>query len=72
IFENAPENVRFAASVAGFGLLLRDSKYKGSLTFDMVEKMTEASRKIDPFDYKKEFLEMVQAAKILGENLAKK
>ena len=72
IFENAPENVRFAASVAGFGLFLRDSKYKGSLTFDMVEKMTEASRKIDPFDYKKEFLEMVQAAKILGENLAKK
>lgn len=71
IFENAPENVRFAATVAGFGLLLRNSEHKGSLAFDMVEKMAEAARKTDPFDYKKEFLEMIRTAKKLGENLAR-
>ena len=31
-FNNASENTRFAAAAAGYGLLLRDSEYKGSLS----------------------------------------
>ncbi|MDR2661485.1 MAG: VWA domain-containing protein [Treponema sp.] len=53
----------FAASVAAFGMLLRDSPYKGNAGFDMVLAMAEQSAGEDPFGYRAGFLSMARAAR---------
>ena len=59
------EDFQFAASVAAFGMLLRDSKYSGDATFEMVEKL--ASKGIGQSDdnYRHEFLRLINAASLL-------
>ena len=42
-FASASADFRFAAAVAGFGLVLQDSPYKGSATYDDVVGWAEAS-----------------------------
>ena len=41
-FGHASDDLKFAAAVAGFGMLLRDSPYKGSLTYDGVLEIAQA------------------------------
>lgn len=41
-FKNASENLRFAASVAGFAMLLRNSEYKENTKYSMVLQMAGA------------------------------
>ncbi len=62
---------RFAASVAQFGLLLRDSAFKGSASFDKVLTAAENSRGSDFHGYRKEFIELVQKAKALDSKREK-
>ena len=62
-FESASENTRFATAVAGFGLLLRDSEYKGELSYDQVIKWANDAKDFDPFNHRAEFLLMVNKAK---------
>jgi Ca-activated chloride channel family protein len=52
-----------AASVAAFGMLLRDSPYKGNADFDMVLAMADSSLGEDRFDYRRAFLNLAEAAK---------
>lgn len=60
-FNSSSENMRFAASVAGFGMLMKQSAYKGSLTKNMVVKMAEGAVTFDPFGYRKEFINLVKS-----------
>lgn len=62
-FENASENLRFAASVAGFGMLLRDSNYKGDTNFNSIWQMANAARGNDLKNYRGEFLELIEKAR---------
>jgi Ca-activated chloride channel homolog len=62
-FADASENMRFTTSVAGFGLLLRNSSYKGTLTFDEVINWATEARTYDPFGHRSEFIELVKKAK---------
>ncbi len=57
---------RFAAAVAGFGMLLRDSHHAGDLTFNDVVGLAENSRGDDPRGYRGEFIRLVEAARDLG------
>ena len=52
------DNLRFAASVAAFGMLLKDSEYSGSADFGMV--YTLASYAAGSDEYKKEYLSLVR------------
>lgn len=61
-FGNASENLRFAASVAGFGMLLRGSRYKGSATYDSMWQIANASRGNDLRGYRSEFASLVRKA----------
>lgn len=54
------ENMRFAASVTGLGLLMKQSKYKGGLTKQMVLDLGEKATTFDPNGYRKEFIELVK------------
>lgn len=65
--EKATENFRFSASVAGFGMLLRDSKFKGDLTYDTVLAMAKNSQGKDPEGYRAEFIRLVEACALLSK-----
>jgi len=62
-FDRASEDLRFAAAVAGFGMLLRDSPHRGNLTYESVLEEAGASLGRDPSGYRKEFVELVRKAK---------
>ncbi len=56
--EDPGDDWRFAGAVSEFGMLLRDSEYKGTSTFDSVRKLTNAGDN----ELRKEFLELVDLA----------
>lgn len=56
---------RFAAAVASFGMILRDSPYKGTSSFDSVIGLAEDSLGSDRYGYRREFLQLVQRARQL-------
>jgi Ca-activated chloride channel family protein len=59
------DRFRFAASVAGYGLLLQNSSFKGNLTWDMVQSLASRSLGADPFSYGREFLQLLEMARQL-------
>jgi len=62
-FQNNPsEAFRFASSVVEFGLLLRDSTYKGTASYEQVLSRSENAIGSDPYGYRLEFYELVQKA----------
>ncbi len=62
-FELATENSRFASCVAGLGLYLKDSEYKGNLTLNMVQQWTESAISFDPYGFRREFANIVNSYK---------
>ncbi len=65
-FERASEDLRFAASVAQFGLLLRQSTFKGAANYDDVVRAAELARGPDAEGYRSEFVFLVKTAKQLA------
>jgi Ca-activated chloride channel family protein len=57
---------RFAAAVAAFGLVLRDSEYKGSATFDQVLTLARNSQGEDVDGERAEFMRIVESARTLA------
>ena len=66
------ENLSFAASVASFGMVLRDSKFKGNSSFSLAERLARSSKGVDEHGYRTEFIKIVELAELLYEGEAKK
>jgi len=66
-FSEVSPDFRFATAVAGFGMLLRDSEYKGTLTYAQILEWAVQSQKKDPFGYRREFVELVRNAQAIGK-----
>lgn len=64
-FESASADLRFAASVAAFGMLLRDSEYAAQATFARVRAWAESARADDPGGLRADFVELVEKAERL-------
>jgi Ca-activated chloride channel homolog len=64
-FTESSENMRITASIAGFGMLLRDSKYKGSLTYQQVLNFISSANSYDPNSYRTELHSIVNKASTL-------
>lgn len=62
-FVDAPQDARFATSVAAFAELLRGGKYSAAMSYDDVVKIANAAKGPDEFGYRSEFVQMVRAAK---------
>jgi Ca-activated chloride channel homolog len=60
------DRFRFSAAVAGFGMLLRNSDYKGTASYDDVIKLATGSKGDDEDGYKNEFIRLVKLAKHQG------
>ena len=57
------EEFKFSAAVAGFGLLLRDSSYKGTLSWETVRKLGIDGKGTDKLGYRGEFLQLIDKAR---------
>ena len=56
----ASTDYHFAAAVAGFGMILRDSPHKGQATLDSILRLAEASLGRDEKGYRKEFVDLAR------------
>jgi Ca-activated chloride channel family protein len=54
------DNFRFSAAVAGFGMLLRDSEFKGSMTYNSVLSLARGAKGRDDDGYRAEFIRLVE------------
>ncbi len=56
---NSSDNMRFAASITGLGLIMKQSEYQGDISKQMVLELGGNSIGFDPNGYRAEFLELV-------------
>lgn len=59
LVSDPPEDFYFAAAVAEFGLMLRDSEYKGEASFENIRELLK-NVDTDADDYKDEFVYLVK------------
>jgi len=69
---NASENLRFSAAVAGFGMLLRHSDYKGDATIQSITELAEGARGKDKEGYRVEFIKLLKLYNVIDEDKASK
>ncbi|MBN1409676.1 MAG: VWA domain-containing protein [Spirochaetales bacterium] len=65
-FTQTADDFRFAVAVAEFGLLLRDSQYKGTASYAHVLNTGREAKGHDENGYREEFLELVKKAEQLS------
>jgi len=58
----APADLRWAAAIAGFGMMLRESPHRGNLTWKQVEAMAKGARGADTEGYRAEAIKLIDAA----------
>ncbi len=63
---NSSQNLNWSMAVAGFGMLLRNSEYKGDITYVDVLRMAKSAKGEDEFGYRSEFIELVGLAKSMS------
>ncbi len=56
----------FAAAVASFGMVLRDSEFRGSATFAQALRLAREGRGSDEHGYRSEFIRLVETAQSIG------
>lgn len=57
------DRYRFSAAVAAFGMILRNSSYKGTATVADVVTLASGARGTDPDGYRAEFIRLVQSSR---------
>jgi Ca-activated chloride channel family protein len=62
----APEEARFASSVAAFGMLLKGDSYIKDFAYDDVIELARSAKGDDLFGYRSEFINLVRLAKTAG------
>lgn len=60
------DNYRFSAAAAGFGMLLRDSEFKGTLTYEDVLDLAKKAKGKDEAGYRAEFVSLVKTCSLLN------
>jgi len=67
-FENTSDNFRFSASVAGFGMILRDSEFKGSSDFKQVIEWANTAKGQDKNGYRAEFIRLIESTRLISNS----
>jgi len=62
------DNFRFSASVAGFGMLLRESEYRGDLSYEELAALALSAKGRDVYGYRAEFVSLVRTQALLARN----
>jgi Ca-activated chloride channel family protein len=64
-WQKASGDFQFAASVASFGMLLRESPYRGASTWSQVEALARGGKGEDEHGHRAEYLRLVELARDL-------
>jgi hypothetical protein len=64
-FADAPQDLKFAAAVAEFGMILRDSEYKGNGSLQQVVEWAQQGKGADISGYRADFIQLVRKAAAL-------
>jgi hypothetical protein len=67
-FAAAPSDLKFAAAVAEFGMILRDSEYKGNGSLQQVIEWAQQGTGADVNGYRADFIELVRKAQALKKS----
>ena len=65
-FAEATDDFQFAAAVASFGMLLRNSEHRGNTSYAAVLEIAESGAGRDLHEYRAEFLQLVKRARQLA------
>jgi Ca-activated chloride channel family protein len=63
--DQSSDDFRFAAAVAEFGLLLRDSPFKADGTYAQVLELAKGSQGQDDAGYRAEFIRLVETVDLM-------
>jgi Ca-activated chloride channel family protein len=66
-FDDASEDFRFAAAVAEFGMLLRNSQFKADAGYDHVLQIAKKSTGDDNGGYRHEFVRLVEKCREISK-----
>lgn len=61
--EEASDNLKFAAAVSEFGMILRDSEFKGNATLEGASNLARSSRGEDEDGYRAELVRLIKTVK---------
>ncbi|MEJ8803822.1 vWA domain-containing protein [Pontibacter sp. H249] len=64
---NTSDDFRFSAAVAAYGMLLRDSEFKGNASYPMILELAEGGRGKDREGYRIEFINLVKSMSLLSD-----
>ncbi|GAB5408617.1 MAG: VWA domain-containing protein [Balneolaceae bacterium] len=67
VSETLSENLSFSAAVASFGMLLRDSKFKANVSFELVDQLARNGKGSDINGYRSEFIKITELADLLSQ-----
>ncbi|MDW7694289.1 VWA domain-containing protein [Flammeovirgaceae bacterium SG7u.111] len=62
------DNFRFSASVAAFGMLLRESEFKSDATYELAMQLAKGAKGDDNEGYRAEFISMVEMCKLMAKS----
>ncbi len=68
--KTSSDNFRFAAAVAEFGMLLRNSEFKGTATYSHAAQLARTATGKDPNGYRNELVRMIETVDALTVPLA--
>ena len=64
--QRTSDNFRWSAAVASFGMLLRDSEFKGAASHSQVLELAEGAKGEDPEGYRAELIRLVKSCQLLA------
>jgi Ca-activated chloride channel family protein len=65
-YRDASGDFKFASAVAAFGMALRHSQYRGTLTLDGIKELAVEGQSFDPGAYRSEMVTLIERAQALG------
>ena len=66
-FDESSDNFRFSSAVAAFGMLLRDSEFKGDLSYETIQQIARLSKGKDLQGYRGEFVRLIELAEVVSK-----
>ncbi|MCS5551419.1 MAG: VWA domain-containing protein [Gammaproteobacteria bacterium] len=66
-FDESSDNFRFSSAVAAFGMLLRNSEFKGDLSYEKIQQIASLSKGKDLQGYRGEFVRLIELAEVVSK-----
>ena len=67
-WQEADDDFQFAAAVAGYGMLLRESEFKGKLSYKLVRELADEGKGEDKSGMRQEFLDILGRTEAIQES----